>query len=184
MRRFCQHSQRWHRQFCHSLRSSHQRCLIQTSSAQQARQRFRPRGDQPAQTQDQRARAPSDDLVVREYDQVGPGEKDVVRSSPQSALKETTERVKNEIKRLEDELAVLREGPFGPNSDFMKSLPPEERAKALKIIKESGRDTALQEDLLTDEEFTEILEDDEPDDKLVAIPKVTIRIPAQQRAYV
>ena len=43
--------------------------------------------------------------------------------------------VENELHRLDQELKVLQEGPYGPNSPLMKSLPEKDRAIALEALR-------------------------------------------------
>ena len=61
------------------------------------------------------------------------------------------ENVKKEMKMLDEELELMKEGPFGPNSEFMQSLPKDERTQLLKALEREG----------TRAEIADILEDDD-----------------------
>jgi len=181
MRRLCQNSRRWHQQFYQSLdRANHPNCFIQLPTVRQYRQRVKSR------TIDDQPRPKSDELKVREFEQVGPSTKDVVEINPKAEVEEASRELKAQIERLETELAILKQGPFGPDSEFMRSLSPDERAKALKALEEEGLAEDESETLWVDEEIDRLLEDDKS--KKTAdttnIPNVTLRIPAQQKLYV
>lgn len=74
-------------------------------------------------------------FTVREFEQTD-RDGSRVEFDPFAGLKEEEGLLKAKIDRLEDELRVMREGPFGPNSEFMMSLPPQEREIALEALKE------------------------------------------------
>ena len=76
----------------------------------------------------------NNDFVVHEFEQIGTKKKSRVAVNPKEELEVTGEYLKSKLESLEKELAVLREGPFGPNSEFMQSLPPKERKMALKAL--------------------------------------------------
>ena len=124
------------------------------------------------------------EIKVREFEQVGPSVKDVKEIDPKGEITEESKDVAAEIQRLENELAVLKEGPFGPNSEFMQSLSPDDRAKALKALEDEG--LADTEDWL-DEELDQLTEGTEPGAGRSTVsdaPKVMLKIPRQQQAYV
>jgi pentatricopeptide repeat protein len=181
MRRLCQNSRRWHQQFYQSLdRASHQDCIVRLPPVRQYRQRVRSR------TVDNQPNTRENELKVREFVQVGPSIKDVVPLNPNSEIEKASKELKAEIEQLDAELAILRQGPFGPDSEFMRSLPPEDRAKALKALEEEGLVGDEREDFPDDEEIDRLLEEGEAKkaEGTGHTPGVTLRIPAQQKAYV
>lgn len=54
---------------------------------------------------------------------------------PEAEDNEERDEVKKELAKLQDELKVLEEGPFAPNSPFIKSLPEEDRKIALEALR-------------------------------------------------
>ncbi|BDD57888.1 hypothetical protein MPDQ_004090 [Monascus purpureus] len=66
------------------------------------------------------------------------------RVDPEAEDREEQKEIEDELSRLDRELEVLQEGPYGPNSPFMKSLSEEERAIALEALRkydtEKGKD--------------------------------------------
>ncbi|KEF59997.1 uncharacterized protein A1O9_04846 [Exophiala aquamarina CBS 119918] len=120
-----------------------------------------------------------------EYEQSGDDEATRVRVH--DALDSESVQVQAELKELEDELAILREGPFGPNSEFMQSFPPEEREEILKALEEEGVHLEADEELLTPEELDQIARAAESDklvEKTTGPLKVTLGIPTKDRVYV
>jgi len=97
-------------------------------------------------------------------------------------LVQETDTVKEELDGLDEELAILKEGPFGPRSEFMRSLPEKERAHLLKVLEEQGVGQE-DEDLLDDEVLQDIEETPEERDVPNAL-SVTLSVPAKQKAYV
>lgn len=81
----------------------------------------------------------------------------------------------------------MKEGPFGPNSEFMKSLSPEEREVALKAWEKEGP-TSL--DLLDDfdpAELDSMVEDQHQNPDIIdndLTPRVTLQRSRQHQAYV
>ena len=135
---------------------------------------------------------PLNDIVVREYEQSSNDPKDRIRVDDYAELEETGEILKAKIDNLEKELAVLKEGPFGPNSEFMQSLSPEAREKALKALQDAKDRGELDEDeeidMFSDEELDRMADgieqgDDEGDVKIDA-PKVTLEIPRVDQSLV
>ena len=135
---------------------------------------------------DEQATPRSNEVKVRQFEQVGPSSKDIVEINPNAEVDKVTKELKAQIDQLETELAVLRQGPLGPDSDFMQSLPPDERANALKALEEEG---LIGSDLETfdDDEIDRLLEKGEAKRRVgdtTHTPGVTLRIPALQKAYV
>lgn len=124
-------------------------------------------------------------VKFREYEQSGDNE--ATRVQVHDALDSEGERMQAELKELEAELAILREGPFGPNSEFMQSFDPKEREEILKALEEEGVNLEVDEELLTPEELDDIARAASSDklvegsnDKL----KVTLSIPTKDKVYI
>jgi len=95
--------------------------------------------------------------------------------------------MKKELKEMDDELAILREGPFGPNSEFIQSFPPEEREVVLKALEEEGINLEADEDFLTPEELDQIanaVDSNKLVEKTDGTLKVTLGIPTKDKVYV
>ena len=189
MRLYCPHSLRWHQQFCHSLsRTQHQHCFpaFQTPVRyyrQPPRGRKTPTGP-PAQLQRKNG------LVVREYEQAGPGKGGLARAIPWGLQKEAdmqTAFLQSKIRELEKELDEMKQDPFEPDIELMKSLPVDTREELLKELEAEG---LLQEDDWFDEEeldammAQENLQHVEPVTRASLAPSVTLRIPNKQKIYV
>lgn len=180
MRGICHLSRRWHQQFCLSPSfTAHQRCLQQLQPVRSYRQIARGKVlHNPS--------PPSlGNVKFREYEQSGDDEATRVRVH--DALDLESQLVQAELKELDDELAILREGPFGPNSEFMQSFPPEERQEILKALEEEGVHLEADEELLTPEELDEIARAAEGDklvEKTDGPLKVTLGIPTKDKVYV
>ncbi|KAJ5558165.1 hypothetical protein N7535_008381 [Penicillium sp. DV-2018c] len=69
------------------------------------------------------------------YEQEAPGSKTRRKVDPEAEDIEEREEVKQELAKLQEELKVLEEGPFAPNSPFIKSLPEEDRKIALEALR-------------------------------------------------
>ncbi|KAJ5782222.1 hypothetical protein N7457_003996 [Penicillium paradoxum] len=69
------------------------------------------------------------------YEQESPESKIRRKVDPEAEDNEEREKVKKELAKLQDELKVLEEGPFAPNSPFIKSLPEEDRRVALEALR-------------------------------------------------
>ncbi|KAL2814766.1 hypothetical protein BJX63DRAFT_190655 [Aspergillus granulosus] len=83
---------------------------------------------------------------------------------PEAEDKAEREDVKRELSKLDHELELLEEGPFGPNSPFIQSLPEKEKAIALEALRkyeaENGEDEPASLDEVFDEEFEELLKNE------------------------
>ncbi|KAJ9249719.1 hypothetical protein DTO207G8_6506 [Paecilomyces variotii] len=73
---------------------------------------------------------------VRFFEQDTRGSKHKVEVNPEAEESAETQEVESELSKLEQELQALEEGPYGPNSDFMKELPEKDRVIALKALRE------------------------------------------------
>lgn len=97
---------------------------------------------------------------------------------------------KAELDELDRELAILKEGPFGPNSEFIQSFPANEREELLKALEEEGvmsSGTANYADLISDEDLEELVREDEGIEQPTQDPsslKVTLGIPVKDKIYV
>lgn len=72
---------------------------------------------------------------VNFYEQTTRQSKDRRKIDPEEEEKAERDEVEGELSRLDRELAVIKEGPFSPNSPFMKSLPEKDRAIALEALR-------------------------------------------------
>ena len=158
---------------------SHRQCLFPTSYLRQYRQRI------GRETGSSEPTDRSDELKVREFEQRG---KEVVEIKPNAELEEVGVALKAKINELERELNILKEGPLGPNSDFMKSFSPEDRAKALEALEEEDLRDDDMDDLIGIEALDRMVEcfRDTPQkaEDLPTFPAVTTQIPAQQQAFI
>ena len=145
--------------------------------------------------------------MVREYDQDG---SDSSTRRPAELEEEDPdaeeEDVRAQIKRLEEELNLMKQGPFGRNSEFMQSLPDDDRARLLKALEAEGTQAEVEELLDEDDEVEyvgdelgefgeeaeafddeegELEDEDEDEDGHVEETlAVTLRVPAQHKKYV
>ncbi|KAG0153102.1 hypothetical protein PDIDSM_2061 [Penicillium digitatum] len=69
------------------------------------------------------------------YEQESSESKARRRIDPEAEDNEERDEVKKELAKLQDELKFLEEGPFSPNSPFIKSLPEEDRKVALEALR-------------------------------------------------
>ena len=174
MRRICQQSRRWHQQFFpFTSQLGHRQCFQRLWLPGQYQQR-------------QYARKRNDDVVVHEFEQIGTDKKTRVAINPKAEIEETAKYLRSKIESLEKELAVLKEGPFGPNSEFMQSIPPKER----QILLEALRQARTKEDDGDDDDTTVLdtlikdLDLEADDVKGDPAPQVTLQHPKKQQAYV
>lgn len=105
------------------------------------------------------------DDKVRFYEQDTPGSKTRRKVNPEA--EESVERgeVEEKLSRVQQELRILEEGPFGPNSEFMRSLPEKDRAIALEALRKHAVQRGQQDtdgglDQVFDEELDEILREE------------------------
>lgn len=98
---------------------------------------------------------------MHEYEQLGKSKKSRVAVNPKAELDETGEYLRSKIKALEEELAVLKEGPFGPRSEFMQALSPEDREFALQALRENAETPEEDVDDMDLTEFHRLIEDHE-----------------------
>ncbi|EHY53940.1 hypothetical protein HRR83_004584 [Exophiala dermatitidis] len=182
MRNICRLSPRWHQQFCLSPSfAGHQTCLQLLQPVRHYRQppRQRPRPARRAPV------APFEDLDIREFEQQG--QDDSTRVPVHDYLEEEGQQVRAELEELDRELAIMRQGPFGPDSEFMRSFPAKEREELLKALEEEGIMPGEDLDLITDEELDELAKDDKVlkrEAREKASLKVTLGIPARDKIYV
>jgi pentatricopeptide repeat protein len=175
MRKICQQSRRWHQQLSpFTNHSGHRQYIQQLWLPIRYQQRHYAKGR-------------NDDLVVHEYEQVGSNKRSRVAVNPKAELEKTGKYLKSELERLDKELAELNEGPFGPNSEFMQSLSPEDRRIALGALQREGE--ALQDGLtgINPHELDRIVEDQdetEDPDHRPAPPQVTLKHPTEHQVYI
>ncbi|KAJ0421027.1 hypothetical protein BJY00DRAFT_282915 [Aspergillus carlsbadensis] len=78
--------------------------------------------------------------------------------------KSELENVEHELSKLDQELELLKEGPFGPNGPFIQGLPEKDKAIALEALRkyevEHGKDEPDNLDQVFDEEFENLLKNE------------------------
>ncbi|KIW92066.1 uncharacterized protein Z519_07049 [Cladophialophora bantiana CBS 173.52] len=182
MRGICQLSRRWHQQFCLSPSFvGHQLCLQHLQPVRQYRQTARSRPLPPHRP----VTAPLGQPDIHEFEQQG--EDASTRLPVRDLLDDETHALKAELNKLDRELAVMREGPFGPNSQFMRSFSVDEREELLKALEEEGVMPPEDLDLISDEDLDELAKEEEGK-KQATTPKsalkVTLSIPIRDKIYV
>ncbi|KAJ5876080.1 uncharacterized protein N7529_001664 [Penicillium soppii] len=80
------------------------------------------------------------------YEQESLDSKKRRKVDPEAEDNEEREGVEKELTKLEEELKVLEEGPFAPNSPFIKSLPEEDRKIALEALRKFDEENPDPED--------------------------------------
>ncbi|RVX72480.1 hypothetical protein B0A52_03669 [Exophiala mesophila] len=185
MRGICQLSRRWHQQFCRSPSfSGHQHCLPQFIPVRHYR-RVISQPQRSAARKQNAAPSQIGTVTFREFEQSGEDESSRVRIF--DPIDTESERMKQELKELDEELAILREGPFGPRSDFMMAFPPNEREEILKALEEEGIRFDEDEDLLSPEDLEEIADaaNGRPSRRMSANGlTVSLKIPTKDKVYV
>lgn len=169
MQSICHLSRRWHQQFCRSHSPfGHWQCLQQWQT--RAYRKARPRLTKP-----------NPNVTVREYEQIE-GKPETRRLIEKNEDQKAAEMLRDRIKNIERELAIMREGPFSRNSEFMQQFPTDERERLLKAMEEA--DLGDEHFNLPEIDFSDLDLDEglklRKDDDL----GVTLRIPAHERAYV
>lgn len=174
MQGICHLSRRWHQQFCRSPSFlDHRRCLQQWQTIRCYRQPTRSLKPSRPAPQD-------DDLVVREYEQVGDDPENLRRID--NPITEEEKDIRKQIKQLERESALLRRGPFAKDDEVLKLLPEEERKQLLSSLEAEISSLDFNE-MLSDDglDVDDVLEDAAEKPKRLT---VTLRIPAKHKAYV
>lgn len=101
---------------------------------------------------------------VNFYEQSTRQSKDRRKIDPEAEDKEERDEIADEISRLDRELADLKEGPFGPNSAFMRGLPEKDREIALEALRkheeEEGKDEGPGLEDIFDNELDDMLKDE------------------------
>lgn len=177
----CQFSLRWHQQFARALQlPAHRHCFPHLRSVRCYRQKTGTR--KPLSTTNPR----NNDLVVREYEQAGGTGRNTLAWGPKREIEAQAKYLRGQIKELERELAGMRQGPFGSNTEFMKSIPVEERERLLKALEEEGL-LHEDDDSLDLDEVDTLLDEADSEGEVgdsVHTPSITLRIPQRQKAYV
>ncbi|PYH99524.1 pentatricopeptide repeat protein [Aspergillus ellipticus CBS 707.79] len=98
---------------------------------------------------------------VNFFEQDTPGSQKRSRVDPDAENDADPDEVRNELSRLDKELEDLGD-PYGPNGEFIRSLPEHERARALEVLREytegEGKDDSkLDFDGVFDGELDEML---------------------------
>ncbi|KAJ9615654.1 hypothetical protein H2200_001730 [Cladophialophora chaetospira] len=181
MRSICRLSRRWHQQFCRSPSfSAHQQCLQVLQPTRQYRQpaRARLQGRKPTLSS-----LGSPD--VHEYEQQG--EDASSRRPLHNPLDPEAAALKAELDQLDQELEIMKEGPFGPNSDFVRSFPADEREELLRALEEDGVMPAESADLISEDDLEELAREEEGKKQSTQAKsplKVTLSIPVRDKIYV
>lgn len=206
MQGLCRFSRRWHQQFCHSPAfGPHQQCVQKFFLVRHLRQGRRlipaQRSTPLAHTVEhvpsshirsallppESALADSqekNDLVVREFEQLGSDESTRRPFDPTEGADEEAQEVWKELQEVDRELEIAREGPFGPQSEFMKQLTPEDRERVQKLLDEEGYAPFSEEDALDLAEIDRLLETDGEEVHQAEDLEVTLQIPRGQQALV
>lgn len=105
------------------------------------------------------------DDKIRLFEQTSPGSKTRREVDPEAEGHIERKEVEEQLSRVKKQLEVLEEGPFGPNSKFMRSLPEKERAIALEALRKNTVEKAKQDpeiglDQVFDEELDEMLREE------------------------
>jgi pentatricopeptide repeat protein len=126
--------------------------------------------------------------VVNEFEQIGTDKKTRVPVNPKEDLEVVGKYLRSKLDSLEKELAVLREGPFGPRSEFMQSLPPDVREQALEILRQEGGGSVpkglIDMDLSELDQFIENQDLDPEDGDGIPVPQVVLHHSKERQAYV
>lgn len=153
MRRLGVQATRWHRYgtFTSRNRGSFASCLRLPRSF----------ASQPKRDSDQEP-----EVTVRQYEQTTLSSGDKVEVDPEAEVRDEQDQLKAKISQLEKELEFLKEGPFGPNSPLIKSLPEDQRVKVLEAMRKDDQEHAHEEEAerkeeeKVDAEFDQMLEDE------------------------
>ncbi|OAP63500.1 hypothetical protein AYL99_02727 [Fonsecaea erecta] len=182
MRSICRLSRRWHQQFCLSPSfAGHQLCLQHLQPIRQYRQTARSRPPQPRKP----PAASVAQADIHEFEQQGTDAS--TRLPVRDLLDDETHALKAELDKLDRELAVMREGPFGPNSEFMRSFPVNEREELLKALEEEGVMPPEDLDLVSEEDLEDLAKEEEGKKQATTSKsalKVTLSIPIRDKIYV
>ncbi|KAF3482157.1 pentatricopeptide repeat protein [Arthroderma uncinatum] len=105
-------------------------------------------------------------IIVRNIEQSITNSKDNFEVDLESIERAEQNKVKERIKKLEDELKLVKDGFFAPDSEFMRSLSEEDRKRALEAVRkyaaehnwkqEDERDEIMQKKL--DAELDQVLQ--------------------------
>ncbi|OCT54109.1 pentatricopeptide repeat protein [Cladophialophora carrionii] len=131
------------------------------------------------------ATSPAGNPDVHEYEQQG--EDASTRRPVHNPLDPEAAALKAELDQLDRELAVMREGPFGPNSEFIRSFPADEREELLKALEEEGVMPAESADLISEEDLEDLAREEEGKKQSTQAKsplKVTLSIPVRDKIYV
>lgn len=206
MQGICRLSRRWHQQFCHSPAfGPHQQCIQRFVPVRYLRQ-----GRKPLPAHGQHAGrsnvdavpryaidgilkppeaeltplADHDDLVVREFEQLGSDTSTRRLIDPTQGAGEEAEAVWEELQEVDKQLEIAKEGPFGPQSEFMKQLTPEDRERVRKMLDQEGYAPFSEEDALDLAEIDRLLEEDDVEAHQAEGLQVTLQIPRGQQTLV
>ncbi|KAK1139113.1 hypothetical protein N8T08_001299 [Aspergillus melleus] len=101
------------------------------------------------------------DDKIRIYEQVTRGSKTRKRVDPEAEDRAERRDMQEELSKLDAELEILKEGPYGPNSPFIQGLPEKDREIALEALRkyeeEHGKDETFSLDQVFDEKLDDVL---------------------------
>ncbi|KAE8390697.1 hypothetical protein BDV23DRAFT_193509 [Aspergillus alliaceus] len=102
---------------------------------------------------------------VRFYEQDTRGSKNRRRVDPEAEDTADRKDMEGELARLDSELEDLKEGPYGPNSQFIRELPEKERSIALEALRNYDAEHGKQEpeiglEQVFDDELEEMLKEE------------------------
>jgi hypothetical protein len=188
MRGLCRLSTRWHQQFFRTANlTGHRQCLCQFQPLPIREYRSGGRGKRG----ELKVTPVKRDVIVREYDQLGKDASTRTLSDPRTDIQQDEAALVAKINELEKELAIMKEGPFGPNSELIQAVPEEYRAQVLKELEEAGLTNIDEGDILKGLQIDDIPDEDDTFDEQhqegessPQQPAVTLRIPRSQKAYV
>ena len=108
------------------------------------------------------------EVKIRYFEQASRKSKNRVEVDPEAEETAEQEELRAKIQKLEEELEVLKEGPYGPNSPFMKSLSKEDREIALKALREHQEEeqkkgiapTKYEDEDIIDEELDDMIKNE------------------------
>ena len=133
-----------------------------------------------------------DDLVVREYEQDDindPSTRRPVDHSEDPFIREA-HYLRTEMQRLDEELRVLKQGPLGPDSEFIQSIPKDEREQLLKDLEAEGlqyeslKDFDIRDDLPLDSSGKSLSSGVKSRGGVGELLGVTMRVADKSRAWV
>ena len=113
---------------------------------------------------------------MREYEQLGKDASTRTLADPRTEINRDEAALVAKINELEEELAIMKEGPFGPNSALVQAVPDEYRAQVLRELEEAGLLKLVEEDITEDPDLENLFDEEsnaEGESSSVRKPAVT-----------